>query len=270
MRQSNVYVIVFAAILTVVLGALLSMASVGLGPLQKEQVDLDNKKKILGAVMDVEEGVDVLSIYDKRIKSFVVDIEGNVLDSKVTDEMFIAEQINVSKEFKIPASERKFPVFKFMSEENPDKVEAYIIPMNGNGLWNEISGFVALETDLETIKGVVFDHVGETPGLGARITDEGVQNRYVGKKIYSDAGELLSVQMVKGETNNPSLYDEYHVDGMSGATMTANGVNDMLSNYFGYYQAYFEKVKKEGEGAGEENIDQGTGGDKFDSNDEIP
>lgn len=270
MRQSNTYIIVFSAVLTIILGGLLSLASVGLGPEQKEQVDRDNKRRILAAVMDLGPEDDVLKIYEKRIQSLVVDIEGNVVGGEVTDDMFIAEQINISKEFKKPPKERLFPVFKFVSAENPDQVEAYIVPMNGNGLWNEISGFVALETDLEKIKGVVLDHVGETPGLGARITEENVQARFEGKKIYNDVGELISVRMVKQETGNESMYDDYHVDGLSGATMTANGVNDMLRKYFEYYQPYFEKVKAQGEGAGEENINQETGGDDFDSTDKIP
>jgi Na+-transporting NADH:ubiquinone oxidoreductase subunit C len=267
-RQSNTYIIIFSAILTVVLGGLLSIASVGLGPLQREQIDRDNKRRILAAVMDLQPQDDVLAIYEERIQSLVVDIDGNIIGSEVTDDMFIAEQINISKEYRKPPQERSFPVFKFMSADNPDKVEAYIVPMNGAGLWNEISGFVALETDLETVKGVVFDHVGETPGLGARITDENVQNRFVGKKIYDDIGNLLSIQMVKQETGDPGLYDDYHVDGLSGATMTANGVNDMLRNYFSYYESYFQKVKEQGEGAGEENIDQDTGGDEFSSDDQ--
>lgn len=268
MRQSNSYIIIFSAVLTIILGGLLSLASVGLGPLQREQIDRDNKRRILAAVMDLQPTDDVLEIYEERIQSLVVDIEGKVIGSEVTDEMFIAEQINISKEFRKPPEERVFPVFKFMSAENADEVEAYIVPMNGSGLWNEISGFVALETDLETVKGVVFDHVGETPGLGARITEENVQNRFVGKKIYDDVGKLLSIQMVKQETGDPGIYDDYHVDGLSGATMTANGVNDMLRNYFRYYEAYFQKVKEEGEGAGEENIDQDTGGDEFSSDDQ--
>ncbi len=263
MRQSNTYIIVFSAVLTIILGGLLSLASVGLGPQQREQMDRDNKRRILAAVMELQPTDDVLEIYENRIQSLVVDMEGNVVGDEVTDDMFIAEQINISKEFRKPPQERVFPVFKFMSEQNPDQVEAYIVPMNGNGLWNEISGFVSLETDLQTIKGVVFDHVGETPGLGARITEGSVQNRYIGKRITDDVGEIVSVQMVKRETGDPSIYDDYQVDGLSGATMTANGVNDMLKNYFTYYQAYFQKVQTEGQDAGEENINQETGGDEF-------
>ena len=82
---------------------------------------------------------------------------------------------------------------------NGDTPEAYIFPIYGQGLWDWIAGFLALSDDLNTIRGVSFSHKQETPGLGARITDAEVQQRYVGKKIYDQSGKLVSVEMVKGE-----------------------------------------------------------------------
>jgi Na+-transporting NADH:ubiquinone oxidoreductase subunit C len=113
--------------------------------------------------------------------------------------------------------------------------------MFGNGLWDWISGYMALDADLNTIRGIAFDHKQETPGLGARITSDVVQNRYVGKKIYGDGGELVSVTMVKGEGN--SGLGQHKVDGLSGATMTANGVNTMLEHYLSCYKTYIEQRK---------------------------
>jgi Na+-transporting NADH:ubiquinone oxidoreductase subunit C len=130
-----------------------------------------------------------------------------------------------------------------MSQENPEKVASYIFPVYGNGLWDKIWGYVALDANFETIQGVSFDHKAETPGLGARIATPEVQQRFVDKEIYDDQGNLVSVQMVKGEGN--SSLDAHHVDGMAGATMTAKGVNNMLKNYLEAYQAYMKKVKGE-------------------------
>lgn len=243
MRQSNGYVIGFAAILTVVLGGLLALAATGLREPQAKAEQLDTRTKILSAVMNIEEGDDVNQIWEDRITSLVVNIEGEEVATLENGEQLVAEKIDVGKEYKKAPEDRLFPVYKFMSEENPEQVDAYIVPVFGNGLWDRIWGFVALEPDLVTVRGVRFDHKGETPGLGARITDEGVQDRYVGKKIYSDIGELESIEMVKGETGDPSMYDEYHVDGMSGATLTAKGVNNMLEKYFTYYENYFKTIK---------------------------
>ena len=79
-----------------------------------------------------------------------------------------------------------------------------MLPVYGYGLWNNIWGFVALKSDLNTVQGVKFQHAGETPGLGARIeSDEEVQNRYKGKTIF-DQDKLVSVTMMKGEGNDYS------------------------------------------------------------------
>ena len=258
MRQSNAYVIGFAAVLTIILGGILAFAAVGLREPQQKAVKLDTRSKILSAVMDIQEGDDVNQIWEERITSLVVDIDGDVVGQLDNGTAVIAEQIDIGKEFKKPAQERLFPVFKFMKEGSTEEVDAYIIPVFGNGLWDRIWGFVALEKDLVTVRGVRFDHKGETPGLGARITDAEVQDRYIGKKIYSNVGELVSIQMVKGERGDPSIYGDYQVDGMSGSTMTANGVNEMLLKYFKYYSNYFKTIETADEEAIEkgENVEQ--------------
>jgi len=242
-QKSNLYIIIFSASLTIILGGLLSLTAVGLKPIQKIQVELDTKKQILRAVMDIRGQEDILSLYDRRTESLVVNINGEVVEKNEEGEPIIAENVNIARQFKKPPEERLYPVFKFMSKENPGQVEAYIFPMYGNGLWNNIWAFLALETDLNTIKGVSFDHVGETPGLGARITSPEIQNRYIGKEIFNDQGELVSVDMRKGERGDPSLFGEHEVDGLSGATLTAKGVNNMLENYFKYYLPYLEKLR---------------------------
>ncbi len=241
MQQSNTYVIVFSAILTIVLGGLLSLTSVGLKPLQDKQVELDTKKKILGAVMDIsaiEDPNEILRIYAERISSIVVDIEGNPVQKDQRGNDLVAEKVNIQKNYKVARDERQYPVFMFKNDAG--EVEAYIFPMFGAGLWDWISGYLALEKDLNTIKGIAFDHKQETPGLGARITSEVIQDRYKGKKVF-DGTELISVTMVKGEGNTG--LSEYEVDGMSGATMTGKGVNVMLEHYLDCYTSFMDKVK---------------------------
>jgi Na+-transporting NADH:ubiquinone oxidoreductase subunit C len=241
-RQSNAYIIIFTLITTIVVGGTLALTSILLGPAQKKSVELDTKSQILNAVMEIKKGDDVLAIYDSKITSLVVDTEGNPVTQDEKGNPLIAEEVDVAKNYKVPAPERRLPVFKFMSEADSTKLEAYILPIYGNGLWDRIWGFVALDNDLETIKGVSFGHKGETPGLGARISDDPViSERYEGKKIYDDQGKLVSVSMVKGEKGEP--LDDHHVDGMSGATMTGNGVNNMFREYLKSYEAYFKKVK---------------------------
>lgn len=223
----------------------MSLTSVVLKPMQDKQVELDTKKKILGAVMDIssyEDPNQILEIYDNRVKSMVIDINGNPVEKDAKGNPAIAEKINIQKNHKIDPQERLYPVFMF-TEEGATDVSAYIFPMFGAGLWDWISGFVAIESDLNTIKGIAFDHKTETPGLGARITDAEVQSRFAGKKIYNDSDELVSVKMLKRE-GYPNL-SPHEVDGLSGATMTAKGVNAMLKNYLEYYESFIKKNQSE-------------------------
>jgi Na+-transporting NADH:ubiquinone oxidoreductase subunit C len=237
-QQSNTYVIVFSAILTIVLGVLLSGTSQVLGPLQKEAMALDKKKQILGAVMSAEEvgkmsPEQVNEFYGKRISATVVDLAGNPVAGVQ------AEMVEVAKDYKKPAGERHYPVFTFHAEGNPDQVESYIFPLYGAGLWDAIWGYLALNTDMNTIGGITLAHAAETPGLGARITETGVQARYVGKKIFDESGELITVAMQKGEGKDYAN-DAHKVDGMSGATITGVGVNNMLKAYMGHYEAFIK------------------------------
>lgn len=243
MQRSNIYVIIFVIILTVVLGGLLSGANQLLKEAQDKSIDLDTKKKILGAVMDIsklETGQAVLDMYDKRVKSIVVDINGSQI-TEVGGNKVVAEKVNIQKQYRFKPEERQYPVFMFMNEQNQELVDSYIFPMWGAGLWDWISGFVAVEKDLRTIAGVAFDHKTETPGLGARITEDAVKKRFKGKYIFDPSGELKPVEMVKGEGN--SDLSDYQVDGLSGATMTAKGVNRMIESYLQCYEPYIEKVR---------------------------
>ena len=164
--------------MTIVIGGVLSFASQVLAPAQKKSIELDTKSQILSAVMDLNKKKDdVLGIYNQRIQSLVVDYDGNLIDNDKKGNPIVPEDVNIIRNFKQDNVDRELPVYKYMSADNPDEIEAYILPLYGNGLWNKIYGFVALEKDLNTIKGISFGHVQETPGLGARISDPEVQNR---------------------------------------------------------------------------------------------
>jgi Na+-transporting NADH:ubiquinone oxidoreductase subunit C len=237
-RQSNLYIIIYAGILTIVCGGLLALAAEGLKEKQQFNIDMEQKKNILSTVIVLDEGVDVNNLYSKRVKAFVVDYQGNVKDGMQP------KDVSLATEYKKAPADRLLPVYEFKNETDSSKTDYVVLPVFGYGLWNNIWGFVALKSDLNTIQGVKFQHAGETPGLGARIeSDQEVQDRYKGKTIYDD-GKLVSVTMMKGEGQDYS--DELHqVDGMSGATLTAKGVNNMLKDYLASYENYLKKNKQQ-------------------------
>lgn len=244
MQRSNGYIIVFTVILTVICAGLLAGVAVALKPEHTKQIELDTKSKILGAVMEIPEGTDVLALYEKRVQSIVVNAQGEEVSG------LVAENVNTLKEYKKKNLEDKlFPVFKIISDVNANQVDAYVVPLYGNGLWDLVWGFMAIDNDLITIKGAVFDHKGETPGLGARITDNAAntgdpmsfQERFKGKKTMDESGKFVNI--LKGEKNKIPEDDYTSVDGLSGASMTTNGVNVMLESYLSYYSNYFNKEK---------------------------
>lgn len=236
MRQSNLYILLYAAGITVVCGGLLALASEGLKEKQQANIELERKSNILSTVMTLGKDVDISEVYSKRVKSYVVDFNGNVVEG------VDASSVNVEAEYKKQPKDRLLPVYEFRSESNPGQLEYIVVPVHGFGLWDKIWGYIALQSDLNTIQGVIFQHKGETPGLGARIASDDIQGRYKGKKVF-EGNELVSVIMMKGEGFDYS--DEPHkVDGMSGATLTGNGVNNMLRDYLSCYENYFDKLKQ--------------------------
>ena len=224
-----------------VIGGILSFTSQVLAPAQKKSIELDTKTQILNAVMDLGKKDDVLGIYNKSIESMVVDIDGNRIEKNKKGNLIVAEEVNIKKNYKIDKSEKEYPVFEYKNPNDSSKIEAYIFPVYGAGLWDAIYGYVALESDLNTVKGVSFGHVSETPGLGARIATKEIQDRFKGKTIFDDKGDFVSVTMLKGEKKDPSLFGPHQVDGMSGATLTGRGLNAMLKSYLGDYEAFIKK-----------------------------
>lgn len=239
-KQSNLYVLLYTVALTVICGLLLAFASEGLKPFKEANIAYDLKKNILATTMNIEgkSQKEIEGIYDKQVKpySYVINAKGEKVEGKST------EDINVSEEYSKSPSERLLPVYEIRNADDTEKITSYVLPVYGFGLWDNIWGYVALKDDLNTIQGAIFAHRGETPGLGARIANTEIQKRYEDKKLFDD-GEFKSVMMMKGE--GVEYESPYQVDGMSGATITGQGVNKMLVEYLGTsYKPFLESKRK--------------------------
>ncbi len=268
MRQSNSYIIGFSVILTIVCGGLLAGVYKGLKPTIDQAKADDKRMQILSSFEAVPEGADLSKLYESKIEGLIVNMDGDVIEPKDIDGNLIdAFDVEISKENKkIKAGkvdEILLPVYRYKSTVNPGGYDAYIVPVYGNGLWDKIGGFIAIGSDFNTLEGAVFYHIGETPGLGARIaspeSEEGPTAfplRFAGKRVFDDSGDLKSVSVLKGEKNLD--IDEYHeIDGLSGASATTGGVNDMLLQYFGYYSNYLKgkQIDTKSDGGGNETLD---------------
>lgn len=241
-KDSGGYIFMFAIVMTVVLGAVLAFTSESLKEKQAAEREFERKKFILSAALGSDNinamakanRADVEELYNSRVNDYVVDFEGNKVEG------VSATDVIVAKEYKLAKESRKLPVFT-VAKEDSEEVEFYVLPVYGYGLWDNIFGFVSMQGDLNTVQGVIFDHVGETPGLGARITEGAVQKRYSGKTIY-EGDELVAVNMQKGEGVDYSN-EPHKVNGMTGATITGVGVNNMMVDYLSLYENFFKNTK---------------------------
>ena len=233
--------------ITAVAALILAVMATGFKERHDRNEALFNKRAILSAVegplgQDVDNLSDeeIQQIFDQQVEQTVLNMDGEEAAMSVIESRGYkgvkAEHIDMAKEKKRPEQQRLRPLFIF----NQDGEKYYIVSVRGSGLWDEIWGNVALEDDFETIAGVSFDHKAETPGLGAEIKDNpAFPAQFVGKKIYDRDGDYTAVKVVKGGARD----DWNEVDGISGATITADGVEEMLYRGIGYYRPYFNKVK---------------------------
>ena len=232
-RNSNGYTFMFAAIMVVVVGSLLAFAATSLKDLQDENIKKEKMQNILASVGVVVEREQAPSQFTSVIKEqLALKIDGSV------DESSKAFDIDLKNELSKKVEDQRFPLY--VAEQDGKKF--YIVPLRGAGLWDAIWGYVALEEDLNTIKGTVFDHKGETPGLGAEITQKWFQDRFVGEKIMNQSGEIVGVEVAKGNTSQAK--DDNKVDAISGSTITGNGVTNMIKERLSNYKNYFAKQKK--------------------------
>lgn len=235
--SSTRYTFIFAVIVCVVSAVMLAAFSEGLRPQKELNEELDVKKNILKAVVLKEpltpkmKAEEVLKIYKDKIEEFVIDKEGNVAEGKTPKQLTEKDR-------------GLFPLYLYKEE---GQIIAYAFPIVGQGLWSTLYGYLALENDATTIRGITFYKHGETPGLGGEIEKEWFQNNFKGKKIYSlQEGKLTPVVVVKGRAAD--LYKgeelEYHVDGITAATLTGQGVTGLIARWVTIYDAYLSRLRK--------------------------
>ena len=233
--HSNRYTLIYATVLSVITAIVLAVAAEGLKPAQEANIALDKKSNILRAVrLAYTERVQIENTYAERIQEMVLDATGKPLSGITTTEIDLKEEIAKAPQL------RRLPLYVFTEK---DGKKYYIVPLRGVGLWGPIWGYISIQDDFNTVYGSFFDHKSETPGLGAEIAELPFQAQFQGKKIMSDEGQFVSVNVIK-KTDKVSYGNEHRVDAISGGTITSRGTNDMIKNCTAPYLAYFEKIKK--------------------------
>ena len=252
--NGNTYTVIYSTILVVLVAAILAFAALSLQDKQNENIKLETVSKLLGAASQadgnftIEEGADVLGLYADHITdAFYVDGNGNRVGEmnmgkedknaiEVTTTSDLKKQNDIMKKIEAGDASLKpslrMPVYVF--DINGAKIT--VIPCYGAGLWGPIWGYIALNADGKTITGAVFDHKGETPGLGSKIAEPAFYiDRFKGKSLGS--GEtIFSIEKGKHEDN------PHCVDAISGATITSRALGKGINLWTKYCMPYLEKA----------------------------
>lgn len=234
-KEKNSYIFTYSAVMVILVAIALTLANILLTPAQKANVVTEQQWQILksvGVALDADKQKNkdayIKKMYHQYIaESFVVNSKGEKVEG------VDAFTVDLKAEQKKDISDRDLPVFVYKGDNGVTK---FIMPIRGNGLWGPLWGYVALDSDYSTISGVVFDHEGETPGLGAEIATSVFQSRFIGKKIF-EGDTFTSVRVVKGGADPANPHE---VDGISGGTLTSNGLDEAINNSLSPYQAYFK------------------------------
>lgn len=238
--HSTFQVFTFVFILTTVVAVGLTGLREATKPRADANEALFNKRGVLNAIQthfkaDLPKDWDESKVEETytQVKSYVFDYQGNPMEGYVAIDL----EKDRDKINKLDITERPFPVWVY--EDGGKKF--YVVTVYGKGLWDKIWGTVAFQDDMETLAGVSFDHKGETPGLGAEIKDSpGFYSQFKNKKIKSENGDYVGITVRKGGAKDT----RYEVDGISGATITADGVTEMMQEDIENYQPIFEALKK--------------------------
>lgn len=210
MKFSNKYIFIFITIIVVVCAAILTLASVGLQPIQNANREREKMTQILKAsgYTDVK---DVIPFFKK-----------------------------VSEEIQVKGEKEQLQVYKLKSKNGEF---CYVMPVKGKGLWGPIWGFIAVKQDGKTVNGAVFDHKSETPGLGAEINTDKFMSQFEGKLLFDDQGMFKSIKVVKGGVLNSNLDPKFGVDAISGGTITSQGLEKMLENSLTPYIPFLKELQ---------------------------
>lgn len=229
--NSNTYTFLYASGVVVVVAFLLAFAYAGLKERSDANERIDKKQQILAALnIRGLDKADVEAKYkDVVLQDMIVNAKGETLNEGTEDTKdeagFAIDRKDINAE--------SLPLYVC----NVDGAKKFVLPMVGKGLWGGIWGFVALDEDGTTVFGSYFSHESETAGLGALIKEQKFQEAFSGKQAFAADGTAALTVVKSGNVQDATC----EVDGITGATLTSNGVRDMIKEYLGLYTAFLSK-----------------------------
>lgn len=244
--------ITVAVTLCVVCSVIVSTAAVVLRPAQKANKQADIKTNILRAADMYEQGKPIDEQFEK-VEARLVDLStgrfSDAVDVTTYDQFKASKDPALSEDLAsdidIASLSRIEKYAKVYVVQGNKGVERIILPIRGYGLWSTLKGFIALESDLNTVIGLGYYEHKETPGLGGEVDNPKWKALWPGKKVY-DANGNVELTVIKGVVDTSAADVEYKVDGLSGATLTSNGVDYMIKFWLGEngFASFLDNLKK--------------------------
>ncbi|MDF1644312.1 MAG: Na(+)-translocating NADH-quinone reductase subunit C [Pseudomonadales bacterium] len=245
--------LIVAFVLCIVCAVIVSSAAVILKPKQEANKELERKINVLAAAGMMEKGADVDQLFSRFTAKVVdldsgayLDVDPSTIDSR-KEAKNPALSTALSKKDDLAKINRRANRAIVYILEKDQEIDTIVLPIHGYGLWSTLYGFLALEGDLNTVAGLGFYSHTETPGLGGEIDNPRWKAQWPGKKLYNQSGDL-AIQVTKGK-NNPELADSIHkIDGLSGATLTTRGVDNLVHYWLseGGYGPFLAQLNKGG------------------------
>lgn len=246
--------ITVTVLLCVVCSVIVSAAAVLLKPKQIANKDLDRKSNILAAagISDASKSVDELfaqittKYVDLETGKFTTDVPAKYDAKKAAKDPQLGKAL--AKDVDIASIKYQAKVMPVYMVEKEGKVEKVILPVHGYGLWSTLYGFIALEGDLNTVVGFGFYSHAETPGLGGEVDNPNWKSLWPGKEVYPAGSMEPALGLVKGTVDQANPNAKHQVDGLAGATLTANGVTNLVQFWMGAngYAPFLSNLKAGG------------------------
>lgn len=253
-RDSTIKVLTVAFLVCVACSILVSVAAIGLQERQEQNQEVEKRLNIL-QIARLYDPAQPIDVQFQKVKSRIVDLASGQFVDAIDPATFDSRRAvnEASSRYVIPPAQdlaginaRSRYMDVYLVEEQ-GVLQKVILPVYGKGLWSTMYGFIALGPDLTTVSGFGFYQHGETPGLGGEIENRSWLAKWPGKVVYDEKG-AVKLSVIKGEVDPAAVDARYKVDGLSGATLTARGVSNLIAYWLGEngYQPFLDELRKSG------------------------
>ena len=247
-------ILLVALSLCLVCSVIVSTAAVLLKPAQEANKSLDKKRNILQAagMLDPDVSIDEqfasvnTRVVDLRTGKFTDDVDPERYDQrKAAKDPAQSLKLDSDQDMAKISRRENYAVI-YLVEGEGGELDKIILPVHGYGLWSTLYGFVALEADANTVAGLGFYEHAETPGLGGEVDNPRWKALWPGKQVYKDG--TVKIGLVKGSVDPAGANADWEIDGLSGATLTARGVTNLVQFWLGEdgFEPFLENLRTGG------------------------